>query len=230
MQSVEAWHRPHPGPSPVQTARAAAWSGAEVVLGAYTHVDPRRMPGQPQSASSLSLHVGGQQPSGVIEQGGAVPPAHVPEMQTVSDVHAIPSSHGMPSFVGTATQLPSAGLHIPTEHCEFSDEQSVGVLPPPHTPAVQTLSAMHGLAGSMHGMPSFVFMSSQAPVVGLQYASWHSFGTGVEEQSMRVPPVHRPSSHTVPVTHRSGYSHGVPFSAGDPSARQVSATGSHTTS
>jgi hypothetical protein len=68
-------------------------------------------------------------------------PAHVPEEQMSPVVQRLPSLHIPPSFVGTASHIPVAGLHVPTLQVLVRNEQSTGVpaqTPPPQTsPVVQ---------------------------------------------------------------------------------------------
>src|SRR5205823_1061538 len=106
------------------------------------------------------------------------PPMQRPCRQLSCSLHALPSSHGVPSWVGGLEHKPVAGLHTPASW-HWSDALQVTGVPPWHCPAWQVSPCVHRLPSS-HAAPSAVSASagqvsaepsqrsaaSQAPVDG----------------------------------------------------------------
>src|SRR5205823_3764029 len=82
----------------------------------------------------------------------AVPPMQRPCRQLSCSLHALPSSHGVPSWVGGLEHKPVAGLHTPASW-HWSDALQVTGVPPWHCPAWQVSPCVHRLPSS-HAAPS----------------------------------------------------------------------------
>jgi hypothetical protein len=87
-------------------------------------------------------------------------------------VHALPSSHALPSGFAGFEHAPVAGLHVPaTWH--WSSAVHVTGFPPVHVPDWHVSVCVHALP-SLHALPSGFVGFEHAPVVGLHVpATWH---------------------------------------------------------
>jgi hypothetical protein len=99
-------------------------------------------------------------------------PAQVPAVQTSLLVHALPSSHAVPSAAAGVEHIPVAGLHAPaTWH--WSEAVQVTGLEPTHVPLWHVSVCVQALP-SLHAVPLAAFGVEHWPVAGLQVpATWH---------------------------------------------------------
>src|SRR5690606_25688404 len=101
----------------------------------------------------LLLHTPTVQSESNDVQSGAVPPPHTPAVQVVPEVQRSPSSQAPASLVFCASHMPLLLLQTPAVQSVSKAEQS-GVVPPPHTPAVQVVPEVQR-SPSLQVVPSF---------------------------------------------------------------------------
>ena len=109
--------------------------------------------------------------SGAVQRTGFAP-VHAPAWQVSLRVHALPSSHVLPSGLAGLEQAPVAGLQVPASWHWSGAVQSTGFVPV-HVPAWQVSLRVHALASSQAVPLGFAGLE-QIPVAGLHVpASWH---------------------------------------------------------
>src|SRR5205823_2794469 len=144
--------------------------------------------------------------SGAVQRTGFAP-LHAPAWQVSLRVHALPSSHVLPSGLAGLEQAPVAGLQVPASWHWSGAVQRTGA-PALQVPAGQVSPVVHALPSSQV-VPSGLAGLEQTPVAGLHLpASWHWSG-GAHRTG--VPGAHVPLSQASPVVHASPSSHEVPF-------------------
>ena len=99
-------------------------------------------------------------------------PAHSPDWQVSTCVHALPSLHPVPSTLFGWLQAPLLGSQVPASWHWSSAVQTTG-LAPVHVPDWQVSAWVHA-SPSLHVVPSTLFGLLHAPVPVSQVpASWH---------------------------------------------------------
>src|SRR5205823_3398771 len=147
--------------------------------------------------------------SGAVQRTGFAP-LHAPAWQVSLRVHALPSSHVLPSGLAGLEQAPVAGLQVPASWHWSGAVQRTGA-PALQVPPAQVSPVVHTLPSSQV-VPSGLAGLEQTPVAGLHLpASWHWSG-GAHRTG--VPGAHVPLSQASPVVHASPSSHEVPFGLG----------------
>jgi len=135
-------------------------------------------------------------------------PMHAPAKQASNRVHALPSSHELPSGDTGLEQAPVVGSQVPGRW-QVSLGMQTTQLEPKQTPAWQVSSAVHALP-SLHGVPLGAGGLEQAPVVGSHVpATWHA---SLATHGTR-PPAQTPAWHASTAVHGLPSSHGVPSGA-----------------
>ncbi len=148
-------------------------------------------------------------------------PVHTPTWQVSVCVHALPSSHAVPSATSGSEQAPVVGSHVPAAWHWSDATQSTG-LDPVHTPASQVSVRVHALP-SLHAVPFGTSGFEQTPLAGSQVpTTWH---WSEATQITGFAPVHTPASHVSVRVHAFPSLHEVPFGASG--FEQVPVAGSH---
>lgn len=135
---------------------------------------------------------------------------HTPLWQLSLCVHALPSSHAVPSGSAGVEHMPVAGSHVPATWHESSGAHTTGA------PAVQTpiwqVSAMVQPLPSLHAVPLDLAGFEHRPVAGSHVpAPWHW------SRAVQTTPVHSDMPAQTPLVHTSFFvsafpsSHAVPF-------------------
>src|SRR5439155_1383011 len=126
--------------------------------------------------------------SGAVQTTGLAP-VHAPAWQVSLRVHALPSSHVLPSGLAGLEQAPVAGLQVPASWHWSWAAQTTGVAAV-HAPAWQASLRVHASAASQ-AVPAGLAGLEQTPVAGLHVpASWH-WSSAV--QTTGLAPVHAPA-------------------------------------
>ena len=135
-------------------------------------------------------------------------PVHVPPRHASLCVHALPSSHRVPSAAAGFEQLPLVGSHEPARWHASLAVHTTGFVPT-HPPA------LHWYVWLQRSVPAQAVPSGACPythpVWGLQVpAVWQGPGA---LQVTGVDPTHVPFWHASPWVHALPSLHGVPFAA-----------------
>ena len=116
---------------------------------------------------------------------------HVPLRQLSLCVHALPSSHPVPSATAGFEQAPVAGLHVPAAW-HWSLALHVTGLLPVQLPDWQLSLCVHALP-SLQAVPLATCGFEHAPVAGLHVpATWH---WSLAMHVTGLLPVHTPDWH-----------------------------------
>ena len=135
-----------------------------------------------------------------------VVPWQTPFLQVSADVHAFPSSQGVPLVFCLDSQAPVVGSHAPKKQAESKEEQSISA-PLWQTPWLQLSSKVQGFESSQ-AVPSSRKTALHTPSAGSQAPAVHAVFEA--EQSLGVPPVHAPAVHESPIVHGFASSQVVP--------------------
>jgi hypothetical protein len=138
-------------------------------------------------------------------QSFAVPLVHMPAWHASPLVHALPSSHDVPSAFATSEHLPVVLSHVPAVwHWSFAVQ--VTGFEPTHCPVWHSSICVQA-SPSSHVVPSLAFDQAVVEVIGAH--TWHAF-IGFEAPAGTTAPPMKHSAPHIPLLHTSPAAHAVP--------------------